>query len=218
LFCGDPGCDGLAVCAGCRDDLPRLGNACSRCGTSLPDTAPGLPALSVCGACLWQPPPFAAIHVAYAYAAPIDWLVRRLKFQRDLAAGRLLGELMARELAPRVAGADSIVAVPLHRRRLIERGYNQSAELTRPLARALGVPMVSHALDRTRATVAQMDLPAHRRGVNVRGCFSAPAAMAGRDIIVVDDVVTTAATVREAARRLMAAGTERVTVVAAARA
>lgn len=217
LFCADPGSDGMAVCPACRFDLPRQGAACVRCGTRLPETAPGLAPLSVCGACLWQPPPYAAIHVAFAYAAPIDWLVRRLKFRGDLAAGRLLGELVARELGPQLPAADTVVPVPLHEQRLIERGFNQSAELARPIARALGAPIAGEALVRSRATVAQMDLPAHRRGVNVRGCFEAARGSAA-DVVLVDDVVTTAATVREAARRLSAAGAERVTVVAAARA
>ncbi len=218
LFCAAPGSDGMAVCPDCRFDLPRQGAACVRCGTRLPETAPGLAPLSVCGACLWKPPPYAAIHVAFAYSAPVDWLVRRLKFRGDLAAGRLLGELVARELRPRLPATDAVVAVPLHDQRLIERGFNQSAELARPIARALGAPLAADALVRSRATVAQMDLPAHRRGVNVRGCFDAGRGAPGASVILVDDVVTTASTVREAARRLTAAGAERVTVVAAARA
>ncbi len=218
LFCAAPGSDAMAVCPACRFDLPRQGTACVRCGTRLPETAPGLPALSVCGACLWKPPPYAAIRVGFAYAAPVDWLVRRLKFRGELAAGRLLGELVARELGPRLPAADAIVAVPLHQRRLIERGFNQSAELARPIARTLGTPIAGDVLVRSRATVAQMDLPAHRRGRNVRGCFDAPRRVPGGDLILVDDVVTTASTVREAARCLRAAGAERVTVVAAARA
>jgi len=218
LFCAAPGSDGMAVCPACRFDLPRLGAACARCATRLPDTAPGRPALSVCGACLWKPPPYAAIRVAFAYAAPIDWLVRRLKFRGDLAAGRLLGELVARELGPRLPAADAVVPVPLHERRLIERGFNQSTELARPVAHTLGAPIAGGALVRSRATLAQMDLPAHRRGVNVRGCFDAARGIPGADVILVDDIVTTTATVREAARRLGTAGAERVTVVAAARA
>jgi len=218
LFCAAPGSDRIAICRGCRGDLPWLGNACSRCATPLPATAPGLAELTVCGACLWRPPPFARIRVSLAYASPVDWLVRRLKFRGDLAAGRLLGELVAADAAAELAGADAVVPVPLHPRRLVERGFNQASEIAWPLARALGAPLVRRALTRTAATVPQMDLPAHRRGINVRGSFAAGRGHPGRDVVLVDDVVTTASTVAEAARRLIGAGAERVTVVAAARA
>ncbi|MDZ7747473.1 MAG: double zinc ribbon domain-containing protein [Halofilum sp. (in: g-proteobacteria)] len=82
LLCDAPGGAGLALCAGCRADLPGNGPACARCAARLPGTAPGLPELSVCGACLWRPPPFAAIHVPFAYAAPVDWLLRRFQVPR----------------------------------------------------------------------------------------------------------------------------------------
>lgn len=202
LLCGDPGHDGLALCAGCDADLPRIAAGCRRCGAPLPASAPGLPALTVCGPCLWRPPPFVCIHVPFRYAPPVDWLVRRLKFQADLAAGRLLGELLARELAPHIESVDAVAPVPLHPRRLDERGFNQAAELARPLSRRLGARLAPTALERRGSAVPQMELSAERRRANVRGAFvSAPRFTAAR-VLVVDDVVTTASTMREAARGL----------------
>ena len=217
LLCGDPGDDGLALCRGCDADLPRIAAACSRCGEPLPETGAGVPPLTVCGACLWRPPAFAAIHVPFRYASPIDWLVHRLKFRGDLVAGRLLGGLLSRELGPQlaVAGIDCVVPLPLHAARLADRGFNQALEIARPLARGLGARCGHAALVRVRRTSPQMELPARRRRANVRGAFAA-AAVAGH-VLLVDDVVTTAATVREAAAAL-ARGGARVTVAAVARA
>ncbi|NBC24340.1 MAG: ComF family protein, partial [Bacteroidetes bacterium] len=172
LLCGDPGDGGIALCAGCHGDLPRNHHPCVRCAEPLPGTADDLPELRVCGRCLWRPPPYVAIHVPFLYAPPIDWLVRRLKFHGDLAAGRLLGDLLARELTARVDGVDVVVPMPLHRVRLIERGFNQADELARPLVCALKAGRSVGLLERVRATPPQMDLPAQRRRANVRGAFA----------------------------------------------
>lgn len=216
LLCGDPGHAGLALCAGCLAELPRNIHPCVRCAEPLPVTGPDLPELRVCGRCLWRPPPYDAVHVPFRYASPIDWLVRRLKFHGDLAAGRLLGQLLVRECGAWSNSVNAIVPVPLHPRRLVERGFNQSAEIARPLARALGVPVRFDALARGGSTVAQMDLPARRRRINVRGVFAPRRPPAG-PVILIDDVVTTASTVREAARQLARDGCS-VQIVAIARA
>lgn len=218
LLCGDPGEHGRALCAGCRGDLPERGRACVRCAEALPGTAPGRPELTVCGACLWRPPPYGAIDVAFPYAAPVDWLVRRLKFQRDLAAGQLLGELLSEAWVGRMGPIDQIVPVPLHPRRLAERGFNQVTEIARPLARRLARPLAPEALIRRWPTLPQMELPADRRRGNVRHAFAAGRAPVRGRVLLVDDVVTTASTVRDAARALTAAGAAAVYVVAVARA
>lgn len=217
LLCGDPGADGLALCAGCRAELPRNRHACVRCAEPLPGTGADLPELRVCGRCLWRPPPYVAIHVPFRYASPVDWLVRRLKFHGDLVAGRLLGELLARELAVTLAGTELVLPLPLHPRRLVARGFNQADELARPLARALGAKRLPCGLERVRATVPQMELPAKRRRANVRGAFALRRPLPGR-LVLVDDVVTTASTLREAARQLARHPGCRVTAVAVARA
>ncbi len=218
LLCGDAGADGRALCPGCDADLPRIETGCARCGEVLPATGAGLPDLAVCGACLWRPPPFAAIDVPFRYAAPIDWLVHRLKFRHDLAAGRLLGALLVNAVAARVEAVTAVVPVPLHARRLRERGFNQAAELARPVARALGVRVRTDLLCRRYAAAPQMGLPADRRRGNVRGAFEPGCSGPGGTVLLIDDVVTTASTVREASRALLRGGTDGVQVLAVARA
>ena len=127
LACGGRGTGGRDLCAACHAGLPWLRTACPRC--ALPVPAPG----AVCGECLRarldsSRPPLDAIHAAFLYARPLDRLLPRFKFHGDLAAGRLLAGLMC-EAAPGFARDAAIVPVPLHRKRLRGRGYDQALEL-----------------------------------------------------------------------------------------
>src|SRR5690606_9886749 len=112
--------------------------ACARCALPLPGPQP--PGAGTCGACLANPPPLERVHAACLYAAPVDRLLPRFKFHHDLAAGRLLAQLMTERCAA-LARPDAMVPVPLHRARLRQRGYDQALELARPLARTLHVPL-----------------------------------------------------------------------------
>lgn len=144
----------------------------------------------------------------------------RFKFGRNLAAGRVLSELwiesIDRASIPRSA---SIVPVPLHASRLRARGFNQALELAKPLAVALCVPLCADLLRRDRATAAQIELPADVRRRNLKGAFSVSnAEKLPLHVVLLDDVMTTGATVHECARVLKRAGVERVDVWALARA
>lgn len=210
LLCGEPGLGGQDLCAGCRRALPWNRHACPRCAIPLPQP-------ELCGACLRRPPPMALTLAPFIYGFPLDRLVPRLKFHDDLAAGRLLAELMAEGLA----GADlpqALVPVPLHRSRLRRRGYDQALELARPLARRLQVPLLADALVRTRATPAQseLDAPARRRNLHRAFGLRQGAALPAH-VALVDDVMTTGATLWAAARTLRRAGVERVDAWVAAR-
>jgi ComF family protein len=179
----------------------------------LPSAAPA------CGACLQHPPAFASACAALAYAAPVDRLLTRFKFHAGLAEGRLLAELLAARIPSELlVGIDGVVPMPLHRTRLGQRGYNQALELARPLAKAWQLPLNAPLLKRIRATAAQSDLDAVARRRNVRGAFSAPVQVSGRCLLLLDDVVTTGATINEAATTLLAAGAAEVRVLAVARA
>jgi ComF family protein len=210
LLCTEPGVDGLDLCAGCRDALPWNRSPCARCGLPLPLAAP------LCGRCLRLPPAFAATVAPWVYAFPLDRLLPRLKFHGDLAAGALVaGRLVdALRSAPR---PQALVPVPLHRDRLRERGYDQALELARPLARGLHLPLRADLLRRTRATSAQSALAAVARRRNVRGAFAVDAGELPAHVALVDDVMTTGATLGECARVLRAAGVARVDVWVAAR-
>lgn len=214
LLCGDAGADGRDLCTGCRDDMPANTACCARCALPLPAAA------THCGGCVRRPPPFDAAWAAFRYAHPLDLLETRFKFGGDLAAGRVLAELMiARIGQDRPARPQALLCVPLHAGRLRRRGYNQALELARPLARALGLPLAPDLLVRRRATTAQtgLDGPARRR--NLRGALALrPGHALPAHVAVLDDVMTTGATLGECARVLRAAGVERVDVWALARA
>jgi len=169
-----------------------------------------MPRNEVCGSCLQHPPPISEAHAAFAYAFPVDRLLPRLKFHRDLAAGRLLAQAMTERCAglPR---PDAVVPVPLHRARLRRRGFDQAFELAAPLARALQMPLLDRALQRRRTTSAQSLLDATARQRNLRGAFEVtPPQSLPAHVVLVDDVMTTGATLHAAARALLGAGVQRV--------
>ena len=203
LLCGETGVNGRDLCPACAEALPWNASACLRCALPLP--IPGL-----CGACLQKPPPMGETHAVFVYGFPLDRLVPRFKFHRDLAAGRLMADLMAGALAsaPR---PDALVPVPLHARRIRQRGYDQALELARPLAATLALPLRADLLQRIRATAAQSELDAGQRRRNLARAFAvADQAALPAHVALVDDVMTTGATLAAAAHALRAAGVERV--------
>ena len=197
-------CRGAAhgvLCEDCDADLPRLGTAhCPRCAL----TSPGG---TVCGHCLTRPPAFDATNAALAYAFPADVLVQALKFRGELALAPVLGGLLARCISER---ADWIVPVPLSGERLRARGYNQALEIARHVSGATGTRLALDACRRSRDTPAQMDLPLAERARNVRGAFECPRLIGSGTVAVLDDVMTTGATLDEVAATLKRAGAARV--------
>jgi ComF family protein len=215
-LCLAPGETGLELCRPCRGELPRLLHGCQRCGLPLPDGARTV----LCAACLRAPPALDGCFALFGYQPPIDQWIHSLKFGRDLAAARLLGELLLAELAagglPTV-GAPVLLPVPLHTRRLRQRGYNQSLEIARPLIRN-GLRLSGCRCQRNRHTAAQSSLPARHRQRNIRGAFSVRGRLEDPHILLIDDVMTTGATLNELARTLKAAGATRVDACVIARA
>lgn len=203
LVCRERGANGRDLCASCAEQLPWNRTACARCGLPMP--APG-----ECGECLRHPLALAHTRAVFVYGFPLDRLVPRFKFHHDLAAGRLMAELMAGALAgaPR---PDAVVPVPLHVRRIRQRGYDQALELARPLAAALDLPLRPDLLQRVRATRPQSELDAGQRRRNVARAFAVEKDASPPDhVALVDDVMTTGATLHAAARALLEAGVRRV--------
>lgn len=212
LLCGASGDNGMDLCAACAADLPRNATCCARCALPLAVAA------ALCGECQRRPPAWDAAWAPFRYAWPLDRLESRFKFGRDLAAGRVLSTLWLAERRS-IELPDLLLPVPLHLGRLRKRGYNQALELARPLATAFGVPHEHNFLQRLRATPAQTELDAVDRRRNVSGAFALRAEVQlPPHVALVDDVMTTGATLAECARVLKRAGVSRVDVWALARA
>jgi ComF family protein len=198
------------LCDACRAGLPRIVAACPRCAL------PSAGAL-VCGACLAQPPPYVAAVAAWAYAFPADRLLHAFKYRGELALAEPLAQALCTALAARSAALpDCIVAIPLSPQRQRTRGFNHAREIARRVASASGVPLAD-GLRRTRDTPAQAALRLADRAANLRGAFDARGDFAGRSVAIVDDVMTTGATLEAAASALLAAGALRVEAWAVAR-
>ncbi|MDH3319324.1 MAG: ComF family protein [Betaproteobacteria bacterium] len=197
------GAAGGLLCAACDADLPRLvGPLCPRCALASP-------AGEVCGRCLAQPPAYDATVAALAYEFPADVLVQALKFRGELALAPLLGAQLAARLAPG-GRVDCVLPVPLSRARLRSRGFNQALEIARHVAAAAGARLEPLLAARSRDTASQTDLPHAERSKNVRGAFRCDRALDGADVALVDDVMTTGATLDELAATLKRAGAGRV--------
>ncbi|MDB5760371.1 MAG: putative amidophosphoribosyltransferase [Burkholderia sp.] len=177
---------------------------------------------SVCGNCLRRPPAFDATVVVTDYEAPLDQLVLDLKFGAQLALAPLFGKLLAQAVRQQLDAWPALLApVPLGRRRLAERGFNQALEIGRTLARELGLPLQARLLERCRDTAPQTLLAPGERRANLRLAFALPAAsldrVRGRHIGIIDDVITTGVTLDEVAATLKRAGAVRVSCLAFAR-
>jgi len=202
------------VCPGCHDDLPWQHECCPLCALPLPA---GTPDGTPCATCQLKPPPFDAAFAPVEYAFPVDAAIRAFKFHRRLHYAPALASLLV-EATPRLpAGIDAVVPVPLHRLRLMRRGFNQSTELALPVARCLGVPIID-SVRRVVATPYQPGFGAAERRRNLKSAFDVFGELDTGHILIVDDVITTGATCRELAATLKRNGSAYVTVLAVARA
>jgi ComF family protein len=187
------------LCAACRAELPRLeGALCPRCALPSPGAA-------LCGRCLAETPEYDATIAPLAYDFPADALVHALKFRGELSLASFLGKLLAERIPPRET-IDLVIPVPLSAARLRGRGYNQALELARHLPGKLDFS----SCVRERDATPQTELPWAERRRNVRGAFACRRSLEGARVAVVDDVMTTGATLDEMARTLKRAGAAHV--------
>jgi ComF family protein len=217
LLCDEAADGDTPLCMACETELPWLGDHCQTCALPLP--AAGL----TCGQCLKQPPAFENVIAPWSYNFPIDSLITRFKHSAKWPFGHLLAELLVQAVQHRfeddLPRPDLLVPVPLATRRLRQRGFNQAAMLARWLSSRLDLPCDERLLLRTQDTSAQQVLNANDRRRNLRNVFAlAPgAAVEGRHLALIDDVLTTGATAQALARLLVDAGATRVDVYCLAR-
>ena len=198
------------LCTGCDADLSHYrAPACPICALPTPSG-------QVCGACLQHPPAFDRTLAAFSYHFPVDRLLHAFKYSGNLA----LTEILAKPLAQLAAGhpkPDLLMPMPLHPGRLKERGFNQSLEIAKPISRWLDIPLTADACQRTRDTPTQAGLKWKERRRNVRGAFACDLDLSGKKIAVLDDVMTTGATLNEISRVLKSRGASEVSAWVVAR-
>ncbi|WJN59139.1 Competence protein F-related, phosphoribosyltransferase domain / protein YhgH [Pseudomonas sp. SO81] len=217
MLCAEAADTEHPLCSSCEGELPWLGGHCLVCALPLP--ASGL----TCGACQKRAPSFARVEAAWRYAFPVDSLITRFKHQAQWPMGRLLAELLSHHLqhafAEGLPRPDLLLPVPLGRKRLRSRGFNQAGMLADWLGKSLRRPVQEHWLLRPQEGAHQQELDAAARKRNLRQAFTLDerAEVHGRHIALVDDVLTTGATAEALARLLRNAGAARVDVYCLAR-
>lgn len=209
LLCGQTSGKRI-LCPACIDDLPRLPvSRCPRCAVPTPGG-------ELCGRCLTQPPHYDRTLAVFNYGFPLDKLLQSFKYAHRLSLAPFLGRVLAENAVD--CHADLIVPLPLHPARLRERGFNQALELARPVSHALRKPIDNGCCTRIRHTAAQAGLPWRERAKNIRGAFHCTREFSGQRILLVDDVMTTGASLNECARTLKLHGAQEVTLLVVARA
>ncbi|MEN9783606.1 MAG: hypothetical protein RJA24_949 [Pseudomonadota bacterium] len=201
LLCGDRAA-AQGLCEDCWSELPWLADPCCRI------CAHPLATPDVCGRCLADPPHFDHVVAATRYRFPVDGLIQSCKYGGRLATIRTLAGMLARH---KPQHADLIVPMPLSAQRLRERGFNQALELARAVAQTVQLPVNAKICLKTRDTPPQTRLPWKERRKNIRGAFVVLGNVTGRHVVVIDDVLTTGATLNELARNLKRAGAASVT-------
>lgn len=212
LVCGDPGHRGRDLCLPCTLAMPRNQPACRRCGLGLAtETA------EFCGSCSKKPPEYDGTLALFRYEEPVRHLIHALKFGGNYAVARLFGQLLSEALSGQEL-PECLIPVPLHPHRYRERGFNQATEIARIVAGELGISLMLNHCVRQRATQPQSELTAKQRLRNLRKAFRIVKPVNVAHVAILDDIVTTGATVNAMATALRANGVQRIDVWACARA
>ena len=216
ILCSEETGRKLDLCIDCEKHLPWLKNVCIYCAAPLPFKTE-----SCCGACLKKPLPFHKICIIFSYTQIIKKLITALKFQKRLIYAHILGSLLAEQISLQYQKdnlPDLIIPVPLHRKRLYQRGFNQAMEIARPISKRLNIPIDYKGCTRVRHTAAQSQLAANQRSTNVKNAFAVQEYLSFKQhIALLDDVMTTGHTLTELSRALYCTGVKRIDVWCCAR-
>ncbi len=198
-------CGRRSLCPRCEATLPQLdGPLCPLCAQPLPGGAQ-----HPCGECLRHLPPWQGTLAAWRYGFPLDRMIQALKYRHHFGVIEPLVEPLAQLAAARPL-PDALLAMPLHRARQRSRGYNQSLLIARALSGRLGVPLLHHACRRTRDTRPQAGLTPTQRRSNLRRAFVCNPCVQGLNIAIVDDIMTSGASLAQLSGALSECGAQRI--------
>lgn len=215
VLCLLPSKRGIALCQRCEQQLPWLRHTCRYCALPLDSSMTHFQQL--CGQCVYQVPVYDALQALFEYQWPLQQFVSHLKFGGHLHYANMLGSLMSTHLTPRTC-VDTIVAMPLHPKRQQARGFNQALEIAKIIAKKQKIPLDILSCHRIKYTSAQTTLSAKKRSENIHeSAFVISPKIRSRHILVIDDVVTTGATVTAFSKALKIAGVETVEIWASCR-
>lgn len=199
--CAGCGVSGTWMCDACRAECTRIDptEACNRCGDFVGTHVPR------CRRCMAWPDAIQSCRATFTFSGPIRLAIHRLKYQGERSRAVWCAEQMAISGARFIDGSDALIPVPLHPRRRKRRGYNQSQLLAQELGKLVNLP-IRDGIVRRRETASQVGLTAEARLVNVSGAFAATESLLGLRVVLIDDVITTGATLNECARAALVAG------------
>ena len=215
ILCLDESKRDLDLCIDCEQLLPWLKDVCIYCSAPLV-----IPMQSACGRCLDKPLPFQKVCIFFSYTETIKKMIIGLKFQQRLIYAHILGTLLAEKIISQYQNEklpDIIIPVPLHKKRLNERGFNQAIELARPISKKLNIRIDYKCCKRIKNTAPQSTLPAKQRPINVKNAFITKRNLDNQHIALLDDVMTTGHTLIEMSRALHDVGVKRIDVWCCAR-
>jgi ComF family protein len=222
IICGVCCQNEISLCDFCCTELPWIDKSCYTCGLPLPDS--GL-AANYCSKCLLNPPPFTFCRGIFHYQLPVNKLITQFKFHARTDIGFTLAELLAREFAKEytdIPCPQFIVPVPLHRERLRSRGFNQALEICQSIRKTSGIPIAKNLVVKLKRTPPQTQLEsAYHRKRNQRNAFFIAKGnnlKSVNHVAIIDDVVTTTATIRSLADTLLRHGVRRIDAWCIARA
>lgn len=202
ILCNGGDNSGLNICRDCLADLPfHASDQCPQCG---------LPSLSnqMCGACIASPPDFDSTRALFRYEYPVSQLLQHYKYQQQLYLANTFTEMLLARLPQRLP--DLIIPMPLHPKRLSERGFNQSLEIARIIAKRLSTPLDYKCCERIKWSLPQASLPLKQRVRNMKGAFQCQRDLSGLNVVMIDDVMTTGASLNALAKAIKAKGAAHV--------
>jgi len=222
IICHQDSDNPYILCSRCASELPCQGHTCIHCGNVIPAQRISEQPQLVCGQCLQHPPNFDSAFIPFRYSKPFNQFIPALKFQQKLQYGRLMSSLFIEQFQQLhrkpALKPQCIIPVPLHPKRLRQRGFNQSLEISRGIARQLDIPLDISSIKRIKNTQAQSDLDKSKRQSNMHNAFEISKSINYQHVALFDDVMTTGYTFNELSRVLKQSGVTTIEIWAIARA